>query len=153
MAQETPSQQRRPPSPGALSDAGGSINRLNSPSVIKSVLQPLELKIHEYSHLMTEAHGQMVQLDEELRQLQERRHAAEERFIEAKSKHDDYERQHQDVGRAMRGELPVPRVQSPVQQRPVQRMESMESFDERPMSNHSSRQQKKGRGLRMSLWK
>lgn len=147
-----PGQQRRAQSPGSLSvDGGGGIARLNSPSVMKSVLQPLEQKMHEYDHLMQEAHNQMVQLDEEIRMMQERRAQAEERFIEAKAKHDDYERQHAGVGRAMRGEPEPQRMPSP---EPVQRMVRMESFvDERPMTSQSSHKGKGRSRLRLSLFK
>ncbi|KPM45540.1 hypothetical protein AK830_g976 [Neonectria ditissima] len=146
MGQES---QRRPPSPGSRSLSGNSINRLNSPSVMKSVLQPLELKIQEYDHLMQEAQHQMLQLDEELRVMQERRMQAEERFVEAKAKHDDYERQHQGVGRALRGE-PEVRIMSP---EPLPRMERLDSYDERPVSNQSSHKAKGRSRLRLSLFK
>lgn len=144
----TDSQPRRSPSP--LSDAG-NINRLNSPSIGKSVLQPLEQKIHEYDRLMEEAQNQIMQFDEELRALQERRRQAEDRFVEAKSKHDEYERQHQDVGRALRGELETARAP-----RPMPRMESLESFRDRPVSEQSSKASQKLRArdrLRMSIFK
>ncbi|KAK7421540.1 hypothetical protein QQZ08_009885 [Neonectria magnoliae] len=147
MSQE--SQQRRPPSPSSQSISGNSINRLNSPSVMKSVLQPLELKIQEYDHLMQEAQQQMLQLDEELRTMQERRTQAEERFVEAKAKHDDYERQHQGVGRALRGE-PEVRLMTP---EPMPRMERLDSYDERPVSNQSSHKAKGRSRLRLSLFK
>ena len=159
MASEQHQQQRRGVSPDRLNVPGHDISRLQSPSIQKSVLQPLEKKIHEYDHLMHEAQTQMAQLDEELRALQERRHAAEARFIEAKTKHDEYERQHEDVGRALRGELvnqappaaaPAPAVRQP----PMQRMDSMDSFDQRPVSQQSSFHQKpkKSGMLRMSLF-
>ncbi|KAF4454382.1 hypothetical protein F53441_3099 [Fusarium austroafricanum] len=147
-------QQRRAPSPDRLAVPGNDINRLNSPSIQKSVLQPLEQKIHEYDHLMHEAQAQMNQLDDELRALQERRRQAEDRFIEAKSKHDEYERQHADVGKALRGELMQQQAPPPVVRQPVQRMESIDSFDQRPVSAQSSFHQKpkKGGMLRMSLF-
>ncbi|KAF7552008.1 hypothetical protein G7Z17_g4611 [Cylindrodendrum hubeiense] len=142
------SQQRRPTSPGGHSVSGNSIHRLNSPSVMKSVLQPLEQKIHEYDNLMQEAQQQMLQLDEEIRVMQDRRMQAEERYLEAKSKHDEYERQHEGVGRALRGE--PERILSP---EPMARVERMDSYDERPVSNQSS-QKMKGRSLlRLSLFK
>ncbi|KAF4996656.1 hypothetical protein FGRMN_4402 [Fusarium graminum] len=148
-------QQRRAPSPNRLTVPGGGddISRIGSPSIQKSVLQPLEKKIHEYDHLMHEAQAQMNQLDDELRALEERRRQAEDRFIEAKSKHDEYERQHQDVGRALRGEL-VKEAPPPVVRQPMQRMDSMDSFDQRPVSAQSSFHQKpkKGGMLRMSLF-
>ncbi|RGP77090.1 hypothetical protein FLONG3_4605 [Fusarium longipes] len=152
--------QHRGVSPDRLGVPGHDINRLQSPSIQKSVLQPLEKKIHEYDHLMHEAQTQMAQLDEELRALQERRRAAEERFIEAKTKHDEYERQHEDVGRALRGELikeaPPPPMAAPAVRQPpqMQRMDSMDSFDQRPMSQQSSFHQKpkKSGMLRMSLF-
>lgn len=146
--------QRRPQSPGSLSvDGGNNIARLNSPSVMKSVLHPLEQKMHEYDHLMQEAHNQMVNLDEEIRIMQERRAQAEERFMEAKSKHDDYERQHTGVGRALRGE-PEPQQRMPSPE-PVQRMVRMESFvdDDRPMTSQSSHKAKGRSRLRLSLFK
>ena len=154
------------------------INRLESPSVAKSVLQPLEKKILEYDRLMHEAQDQMTQLDEELRQLHERRRRTEERFLDAKAKHDDYERQHQDVDRALRGELdellgggppPGPQQHGPPQQQlhppqmmarqsPVAgdaRLESVKSFERRPGSNpvskHSSRTKKLGTRDRIKL--
>ncbi|KAM0186956.1 hypothetical protein ACHAPA_008052 [Fusarium lateritium] len=133
---------------------GDDISRIQSPSIQKSVLQPLEKKIHEYDHLMHEAQAQMTQLDEELRALEERRRQAEDRFIEAKSKHDEYERQHQDVGRALRGEVAREAPPPVVRQPPMQRMESIDSFDQRPVSAQSSFHQKpkKGGMLRMSLF-
>ncbi|KAF4453897.1 hypothetical protein FALBO_15909 [Fusarium albosuccineum] len=151
MASEQHHQQRRGPSPDRLAVPGADINRLNSPSIQKIVLQPLEQKIQEYDHLMHEAQSQMSQLDEEIRLLQERRRQAEERFMEAKSKHDEYERQHQDVGKALRGEV-AREIPPPV--RPIARMESVESFEPRPMSEQSSFHHKpKARGmLRMSLF-
>ncbi|EXL97854.1 hypothetical protein ACKRZS_003849 [Fusarium odoratissimum] len=146
-------QQRRAPSPDRLAVPGNDINRLNSPSIQKSVLLPLEQKIHEYDHLMHEAQAQMNQLDDEIRALQERRRQAEDRFIEAKSKHDEYERQHADVGKALRGEL-MQQPPPPTVRQPVQRMESIDSFDHRPVSAQSSFHQKpkKGGMLRMSLF-
>ncbi|KAH6999698.1 hypothetical protein EDB80DRAFT_121030 [Ilyonectria destructans] len=142
------SQQRGPPSPGGLSVSGNSINRLNSPSVMKSVLQPLEQKIHEYDNLMAEAQQQMLQLDEELRIMQDRRMQAEERYLEAKSKHDEYERQHEGVGRALRGE--PERMMSP---EPLPRVERMDSYEDRPVSNQSSQKMKGRSRLRLSLFK
>lgn len=143
------SQQRGPPSPGGLSASGNSINRLNSPSVMKSVLQPLEQKMHEYDNLMQEAQQQMLQLDEELRIMQDRRMQAEERYLEAKSKHDEYERQHEGVGRALRGE--PERLMSP---EPLHRVEILDhSYDDRPVSNQSSQKMKGRSRLRLSLFK
>ncbi|KAF4500428.1 hypothetical protein FAGAP_3354 [Fusarium agapanthi] len=144
--------QRRAPSPDRLAVPGNDINRLNSPSIQKSVLLPLEQKIHEYDHLMQEAQAQMSQLDDEIRALQERRRQAEDRFIEAKSKHDEYETQHLNVGKALRGE-PMQQPPPPAVRPPVQRMESIDSFDPRPVSAQSSFHQKpKKGGLRMSLF-
>lgn len=100
---------------------------------------------------MEEAQTQIMQFDEELRALQERRRQAEDRFVEAKSKHDEYERQHQDVARALRGELEQTRAP-----RPMPRMESLESFRERPVSEQSSKSSQKMRArdrLRMSIFK
>ncbi|GJC86095.1 hypothetical protein ColLi_08933 [Colletotrichum liriopes] len=78
----------RPPSPpgGGLGD---DISRIQSPSISKSVLEPLQRKMLEYHNLMEDAQGQMAQFDEELRVLQERRRLAEQRFVDAKTKHDD----------------------------------------------------------------
>jgi hypothetical protein len=138
----------------AVPGAGDDISRIQSPSIQKSVLQPLEKKIHEYDHLMHEAQAQMNQLDEELRALEERRRQPEDRFIEAKSKHDEYERQHQDVGRALRGEIAREAPPPVAVRQPMQRMESIDSFDQRPISAQSSFHQKpkKGGMLRMSLF-
>ncbi|KAF4961230.1 hypothetical protein FGADI_467 [Fusarium gaditjirri] len=146
-------QQRRAPSPDRLAVPGNDINRLNSPSIQKSVLLPLEQKIHEYDHLMQEAQAQMNQLDDEIRALQERRRQAEDRFLEAKSKHDNYERQHADVGKALRGE-PMQQPPPPAVRQPVQRMDSIDSFDHRPVSVQSSFHQKPKKGglLKMSLF-
>ncbi|CVL03969.1 uncharacterized protein FMAN_14902 [Fusarium mangiferae] len=145
-------QQRRAPSPDRLAVPGNDINRLNSPSIQKSVLLPLEQKIHEYDLLMNDAQAQMNQLDDEIRALQERRRQAEDRFIEAKSKHDDYSRQHDQVGKALRGEL-MQQPPPPAVRQPVQRMESIDSFEHRPVSVQSSFNQKpKKGGLRMSLF-
>ncbi|KAH7133105.1 hypothetical protein B0J13DRAFT_561557 [Dactylonectria estremocensis] len=143
-------QQRSPHSPGGLSVEGNSINRLNSPSVMKSVLQPLEQKINEYDNLMQEAQQQMHQLDEELRIMQDRRMQAEERYLEAKSKHDEYERQHEGVGRALRGE---PERQLSPEPMPMPRVERIDSYDDRPVSNQSSQKMKGRSRLRLSLFK
>jgi len=67
------------------------------------VLQPLEKKLQEYDHLMSEAHSTMIGIDEELRVLQERRREQEERYAEARAKRDEYQRQWRDVERALRG--------------------------------------------------
>ncbi|KAF7555649.1 hypothetical protein G7Z17_g2010 [Cylindrodendrum hubeiense] len=91
-------------SPADLEHGIDSSNRLNSPSVVKSVLQPLEQKIYQYDVLMQQTHQQTVQLDEEIRLMQEQRSRAEERFILAQGKLDEYEQHHQDVSRALRGE-------------------------------------------------
>ncbi len=88
-----------------LLDSGHAISRVQSPSVMKSVLQPLDRKIHEYDVQMSEAQTVMAQLDAEMSILQERRREAENRYMSAKNKHDDYHRQYQDVERALRGEL------------------------------------------------
>lgn len=152
MNDSPPQQQRHPAPPRGLSVPGPDIDRINSPSIATSVLQPLEKKIHEYEHLMDEANTQMSQLDDEIRSLQERRRLAEERFVEAKTKHDEYERQHMDVGRALRGEIERERA-APPPPRPMPRMDSMDSFDHRPASVQSSIQKPKGRSmLRMSLF-
>lgn len=82
-----------------------AVSRLESPSIVRSVLQPLEKKMNEYKHLMAETQTELAQLDDQLRLLQDRRQRTEERYADAKAKHDDYERQHHDVGRALRGEL------------------------------------------------
>ena len=126
------------------------ITRLESPSIPKSVLQPLEQKIHEYDRLMGETRDEMDHLDAELRRLDERRRQAESRFLEAKAKHDDYERRHQDVSRALRGELvdvsPAAQQQPPPQQQQgmgvhnqiprtaEECLERGQSFDGRPTS-------------------
>ncbi|WYZ40898.1 hypothetical protein EsH8_IV_001239 [Colletotrichum jinshuiense] len=157
----------RPPSPpgGGLLDPGADINRINSPSISKSVLEPLQRKMYEYHNLMEEAQGQMAQFDEELRALQERRRLAEQRFIDAKTKHDEYERQHLDVERALRGDFhpPQPQPLPPQQQQQQQQMytsspprtvprpaSSIMSYDDRPMSGHSTGP-RKGK-LRFSLF-
>ncbi|CAG9983387.1 unnamed protein product [Clonostachys byssicola] len=155
-------QLRPPPSldDGRQGGPNRRVSRLESPSVLKSVLQPLEKKINEYDRLMTEARGEMAQLDDELRALQERRQQAEDRFLSAKSKHDDYSRQHEDVGRAMRGELvdrgltsgtmSGPPQLEPIHSQPVQRAVS---FDDRPLSPLSERSLKPKSGkLRFSLF-
>jgi hypothetical protein len=133
------------------------ISRLESPSVIKSVLQPLDKKISEYDQLMTDASTEMTTLDEEIRALQVRRQLAEDRFLGAKAKHDDYARQRDDVDQAMRGEwppaasapdhravafAPTP-VMTPQQQQPMAPQQGMarnhdgDSVDERPRSRDS----------------
>lgn len=162
----------RAPSPPEPNNPRNPVNRLESPSIAKSVLQPLEHKIIEYDRLMHEAQDQMAQLDEELRQLHERRRQAEEHFLEAKAKHDDYERQHVDVERALRGELDnvmLPQHhQAQQQQQPMvhqatpppqeSRMELAEGYERRPTSNptskHSSRTRKMGTRdrIKMSLF-
>ncbi|KXJ90112.1 hypothetical protein Micbo1qcDRAFT_164602 [Microdochium bolleyi] len=95
------------PPPAMLNDRNGSaIQRLPTPSVAASVLQPLQQKVTEYSNLMSEAEDQVDQLDDQIRALQERRAAAESRYMEAKARHDEYRSQHADVERALRGDLP-----------------------------------------------
>ncbi|KAJ5013719.1 hypothetical protein K4K57_002433 [Colletotrichum sp. SAR 10_99] len=166
----------RPPSPPTagmnLGLAGDEISRLQSPSISKSVLEPLQRKMLEYHSLMEEAQGQMTQLDAELRALQERRRQAEQRFVDAKGKHDEYERQHLDVEKALRGDyaMPIPPPQQQQQQIHPQASQqqhqmyndspprtlgrpasSIMSYDERPMSGRSSMQGKKGK-FRISLF-
>jgi hypothetical protein len=142
------------------SSQASRISRLESPSVIKSVLQPLERKISEYDQLMTDASTEMTLLDEEIRALQARRQLAEDRFLGAKAKHDDYERQRDDVEHAMRGEWPPMAAAGPADHRavafaptpvmtpqqqppPVTPRQAMahinddESVDERPLSRES----------------
>ncbi|KAF6832356.1 hypothetical protein CPLU01_06181 [Colletotrichum plurivorum] len=149
-----------------LGDSAADISRLNSPSISKSVLEPLQRKMYEYHSLMEEAQGQMARLDDELRQLQERRHQAEQRFVDAKTKHDEYERQHLDVERALRGDYGPPMHQQQMQMQqqqqqpqmynnsppaPARPASSLMSYDERPMSGRSSFQGKKGK-FRISLF-
>ncbi|KAF4874191.1 hypothetical protein CGCSCA1_v006740 [Colletotrichum siamense] len=168
----------RPPSPPTagmnLGLAGDEISRLQSPSISKSVLEPLQRKMLEYHNLMEEAQGQMTQLDAELRALQERRRQAEQRFVDAKGKHDEYERQHLDVEKALRGDyaMPIPQPQQQQQQQQIHPQASQQqhqmyndspprtlgrpassimSYDERPMSGRSSMQGKKGK-FRISLF-
>nr|XP_036586885.1 uncharacterized protein CTRU02_03473 [Colletotrichum truncatum]KAF6797442.1 hypothetical protein CTRU02_03473 [Colletotrichum truncatum] len=162
----------RPPSPpmGNLGSLGDDISRLQSPSISKSVLEPLQRKMLQYHNLMEEAQGQMTQLDDELRALQERRRQAEQRFIDAKGKHDEYERQHLDVERALRGDYgpthhqQLPPLQPPPPQQQQQQMysnspprtvgrpaSSIMSYDDRPMSGRSSIQGKKSK-FRISLF-
>ncbi|KUI59150.1 hypothetical protein VP1G_06399 [Cytospora mali] len=97
----------RPASPESpmLSPGAAHIQRLPTPSLAMSVLQPLDAKVIEYGTLMAEAQGEMARLDDEMRQLQERQREVEARFLEAKSRHDEYRRQYQDVERALRGDL------------------------------------------------
>lgn len=97
----------RPISPESpmLTPTGPNIQRLPTPSIPNSVLQPLDTKIIEYSTLMTKAQGDLARIDEEMRVLQERQREAEQHFLEAKAKHDDYRRQYSDVERALRGEF------------------------------------------------
>ncbi|PSR81652.1 hypothetical protein BD289DRAFT_34077 [Coniella lustricola] len=104
--------QQRPVSPESLSSPSGlapgtSIQRLPTPSVANSVLQPLDAKVAEYGTLMSDAQDEMAHLDEEMRALQDRQREAEQRFLEAKAKHDDYRRQYNDVEKALRGEYPA----------------------------------------------
>lgn len=102
-----PNQHGRPMSPESLlTPTGGNmaIQRLPTPSIPNSVLQPLDAKVSEYGNLMSDAQSEMARLDEEMRALQERQRGAEQRFLEAKAKHDDYRRQYADVERALRGE-------------------------------------------------
>lgn len=96
----------RPISPESpLLSPAAHIQRLPTPSITSSVLQPLDAKVTEYGALMAEAQADMAALDEELRQLQDRQREAEARFLDAKSKHDDYRRQYHDVERALRGDF------------------------------------------------
>ncbi|KAI7774033.1 hypothetical protein LA080_009456 [Diaporthe eres] len=96
----------RPISPESpLLSPAAHIQRLPTPSITSSVLQPLDAKVTEYGSLMAEAQADMAALDEELRQLQDRKREAEARFLDAKSKHDDYRRQYHDVERALRGDF------------------------------------------------
>ncbi|KAK1993752.1 hypothetical protein LX36DRAFT_684092 [Colletotrichum falcatum] len=170
-------QQQQVPNPGLLRPptppgVGDDIDRIQSPSISKSVLEPLQRKMLEYHRLMDDAQGQMAQLDEELRALQDRRRLAEQRFVDAKAKHDEYERQHLDVERALRGDLPTYQPQQQQQQQQQQYghsimngnhgngnspprtaprlASSIMSYDERPMSGHSS-VPRKGK-LRFSLF-
>ena len=99
---------------------GAAIQRLKTPSLMDSVLHPLDQKVREYGELMRREQEQMDRLDEELRVLHERRAEAEARFLEAKGKHDDFRRRHEDVERAMRGEPPLPREPMPTQQQQQQ---------------------------------
>ncbi|ROV91097.1 hypothetical protein VPNG_09926 [Cytospora leucostoma] len=97
-----------PESPSWLSPtAAANIQRLPTPSLANTVLQPLDAKVTEYGVLMAEAQGEMARLDDEMRQLQERQREAEQRFLESKSRHDEYRRQYQDVERALRGGEPL----------------------------------------------
>lgn len=97
-----------PESPSWLSPvAAANIQRLPTPSLANTVLQPLDAKVTEYGALMAEAQGEMARLDDEMRQLQERQREAEQRFLESKSRHDEYRRQYQDVERALRGGEPL----------------------------------------------
>lgn len=107
-----PPQHHRPISPESLltptgngGGLGSAIQRLPTPSIPNSVLQPLDAKVVEYGTLMADAQGDMARLDEEMRALQERQRGAEQRFLEAKAKHDDYRRQYADVERALRGDF------------------------------------------------
>ncbi|KAG8162436.1 hypothetical protein KVR01_008201 [Diaporthe batatas] len=96
----------RPISPESpLLSPAAHIQRLPTPSITSSVLQPLDAKVTEYGALMAEAQADMAALDEEMRQLQDRQREAEARFLDAKSKHDDYRRQYHDVERALRGDF------------------------------------------------
>lgn len=97
-----PQQHGRPVSPDSLCTP---IQRLPTPSIFNSVLQPLDAKVVEYGSLMGDAQGDMARLDEEMRALQERQRQAEQRFLEAKAKHDEYRQQYTDVERALRGEF------------------------------------------------
>ena len=167
--------------PEHLGPPQSTVSRLESPSIARSVLQPLEKKMNEYDRLMAETQAEVAQLDEELRSLQERRRRAEDKFAEAKAKHDEYERQHHDVGRALRGEiddLPPsmaglmtggggggggagPQAGARAMSPPVypQMHQPMSpptvAFQDRPMSGHSSRSGQKVRTrdrFRMSLF-
>ncbi|KAL2063711.1 hypothetical protein VTL71DRAFT_5516 [Oculimacula yallundae] len=89
---------------GNANAAGNDIPRLNSPSVMSSVLKPLNEKMMQYTAQMDEAQSLMDSLDGEILRLQSRRMEAEKVHMAAKSKHDDYKRQYQGVERAMRGE-------------------------------------------------
>ena len=139
------------------------IDRIESPGIMQSVLQPLKQKLNEYERLMSQSQAEMTQLDEELRALQERRRQAEDRFLDAKDKHDEYERQHEDVERALRGQVqhqhqpqsahaPLYAPHMMGAGGPVQRPATMESYDggggagmgerrptSNPVSNRSSR--------------
>lgn len=96
----------RPISPESpLLSPAAHIQRLPTPSITSSVLQPLDAKVTEYGALMAEAQADMAALDEERRQLEDRQREAEARFLDAKSKHDDYRRQYHDVERALRGDF------------------------------------------------
>lgn len=170
-----PEPQARPMSPGSpLLAPGALIQRVATPSVTSSVLQPLDAKVQEYGGLMNEAQDEMARLEDEMRQLQDRQREAEGRFLDAKSKHDEYRRQYHDVERALRGEPPVGQIQQmprdggmnhggqggqqggrdggpPGMLRMSQRTVSMQSDKPSMMSQDSVRTQKKGR-FRMSLF-
>lgn len=90
-----------------MGSAGASIQRLKSPAIMDSVLQPLEAKVREYDLLMRREQDEIRRLDEEIRVFQARRAEAESRFDDAKAKHDEYRRQYGDVERALSGEPPL----------------------------------------------
>ncbi|KAL2751815.1 hypothetical protein ACRALDRAFT_1066306 [Sodiomyces alcalophilus JCM 7366] len=121
----------------AAASGGAAIDRIGSPTIAKTVLQPLDVKIREYQSLMDEAQLQMNQLDDELRAMQERRRQAEERYVEAKAKHDEYERRHADVDRALRGDFQQ-RLQQQQQQQQQMQMHDMqqEQYYEPAQSHH-----------------
>ena len=118
--QLSPGKGRQHSSADGANGAAAAIQRLKTPSLMDSVLHPLDQKVREYGELMRREQEQMDRLDEELRVLHERRAEAEARFLEAKGKHDDFRRRHEDVERAMRGEPPLPREPMPPQQQQQQ---------------------------------
>lgn len=132
----------RPGSSDSLNPAavGGNIQRLKSPSVMSSVLQPLDQKVKEYKGFMHQEQDEMTRLDDEIRALQERRAQAEMRYLDAKNKHDDYHRQYQDVERALRGEPPLQRElpQRPImqQQRTMSVRDEDEDYDDEDYEPH-----------------
>lgn len=160
----------RVPSPSEPSPTKSHhINRLESPGIMDSVLQPLKQKLTEYERLMTTSQTEMAQLDDELRALQERRRQAEDRYLDAKDKHDEYDRQHEDVERAMKGEVSAgqPSMHAPLYapqmmatSGPVQRPATMESYGgglgerrptSNPVSNRSSRTRQLGTMDRLKM--
>ncbi|EFX01660.1 hypothetical protein CMQ_8126 [Grosmannia clavigera kw1407] len=102
----------RPPSvasrqhQAAVPNPGATIERLKTPSVMETVLQPLSRKVQEYNRLVNEAQDEIKRLDDELRLIQTRRDDAHARLLDAQTRYEDWQQQYASVERTLKGELP-----------------------------------------------
>lgn len=101
-----------------LPNPGATIERLKTPSVMETVLQPLGRKVQEYNRLVNEAQDDIKRLDDELRLIQTRRDEAHARLLDAQTRYEDWQQQYASVERTLKGEVPpVPQLpQLPLEQ-------------------------------------